>query len=218
MWLPRPMYSCRHNLKSSYLGLLSVYWPRFPKIYRCWIVWGKNIHVTIIPSILAIAYLGQSSCYLHLISRFQFIVPSSLASRTWQSYIVPRPTWGCWLGPGGHNVYNSSRRFHCRECPGDELDRFQDPQEVNPDLVELTTGGTKLRHIIFVIIESGMALSVIQLIRLAFFIMAAPWTVYATPYVVAIQQMFNVTIRSVHIYFFCFTDTIVTLIRALHQQ
>ena len=39
------------------------------KIYRCWIVWGQNIRVVIIPSLLAIAYLGQSS-YLHLISRF----------------------------------------------------------------------------------------------------------------------------------------------------
>ena len=29
------------------------------KIYRCWIVWGKNIRVVIFPSFLAIAYIGQ---------------------------------------------------------------------------------------------------------------------------------------------------------------
>ena len=29
------------------------------KIYRCWIVWGKNIRVIIIPSFLGIVYLGQ---------------------------------------------------------------------------------------------------------------------------------------------------------------
>ena len=29
------------------------------KIYRCWILWGQNIRVVIIPSFLAIAYLGQ---------------------------------------------------------------------------------------------------------------------------------------------------------------
>ena len=29
------------------------------KIYRCWIVWGKNIRVVIVPSFLAIAYIGQ---------------------------------------------------------------------------------------------------------------------------------------------------------------
>ena len=40
------------------------------KIYRCWIVWGQDIRVVIIPSFLAIAYLGQSSYFFHLISRF----------------------------------------------------------------------------------------------------------------------------------------------------
>ena len=30
------------------------------KIYRCWIVWGKNIRVVIIPSFLAFSFLGQS--------------------------------------------------------------------------------------------------------------------------------------------------------------
>jgi hypothetical protein len=29
------------------------------KIFRCWIVWGKDIRVVIIPSFLAIAYIGQ---------------------------------------------------------------------------------------------------------------------------------------------------------------
>ena len=39
------------------------------KIYRCWIVWDKNICLVIIPSFMAIAYIGQS-IYLHLISNF----------------------------------------------------------------------------------------------------------------------------------------------------
>ena len=52
------------------------YSPKSAKIYRCWIVWGQNIRVVIIPSFLAIAYLGQS-IYLHLISRFQFISSTS---------------------------------------------------------------------------------------------------------------------------------------------
>ena len=30
------------------------------KIFRCWIVWGRNIHVVILPSILAFAFLGPS--------------------------------------------------------------------------------------------------------------------------------------------------------------
>ena len=35
------------------------YSPKASKIYRCWIVWGKNIYVVIVPLFLAITYLGQ---------------------------------------------------------------------------------------------------------------------------------------------------------------
>ena len=42
------------------------YSPKSSKIYRCWIVWGQNICVVIIPSSLAIVCMGQSiSGYLH---------------------------------------------------------------------------------------------------------------------------------------------------------
>ena len=46
----------------------SIYYsPKSSKIYRCWIVWGKNIRVVIVPSFLAITFISQS-IYLHLIS------------------------------------------------------------------------------------------------------------------------------------------------------
>jgi hypothetical protein len=35
------------------------YSPKSSKIFRCWIVWGKDIRVVIIPSFLAITYIGQ---------------------------------------------------------------------------------------------------------------------------------------------------------------
>jgi hypothetical protein len=44
------------------------------KIYRCWIVWGQNIHVVIIPSLLAIPYLGRSSYHNFMTIFFQSIV------------------------------------------------------------------------------------------------------------------------------------------------
>ena len=78
--------------------------------------------------------------------------------------------------------------------------------EVKTTTVEGTlgsTGGTKLRHIIFVIIESGMALFAIQLIRVVFFnlpVELVPDCTYNL--VICIHQMFNVIIRSVHFYFF----------------
>ena len=72
-----------------------------------------------------------------------------------------------------------------------------------------STGDTKLRHIIFVIIESGMTLLVIQLVNMVLYVVqpfpAAP-VAFANEYVVVINQVFNVIIRSVHFYFFCFTE------------
>jgi len=34
--------------------------PKSSKIYRCWIVWDRNIRFVILPSLMAIAYIGQS--------------------------------------------------------------------------------------------------------------------------------------------------------------
>ena len=92
------------------------YSPKSSKIYRCWIVWGQNIRVVIVPSFLAVAYLGRS-IYLHLISRFQFIASSSLGSANFERCLAP-------------DEYNKFRPDHGRECPGDRLDRVQDPQSV----------------------------------------------------------------------------------------
>ena len=83
--------------------------------------------------------------------------------------------------------------------------------EVNPILVELTlnsNGGSKLRHVIFVIIESGMALLAIQLFRLVFSILPTEWAYDASEYAMVINEMFNVIIRSVNFHFYCFTDNI----------
>ena len=95
------------------------YSPESSKIYRCWIVWGKNIRVVIIPSFLTITFLGKSrSIFLHLISLFQLIASSYLASANpWISdrYLL-------------HFVYNRFGRVHGRECPGDGYDRVQNPQ------------------------------------------------------------------------------------------
>jgi hypothetical protein len=42
----------------TYLSHL-FYSPKYSKIYRCWIVWDQNNRIVIIPSFLAIAYIGQ---------------------------------------------------------------------------------------------------------------------------------------------------------------
>jgi hypothetical protein len=102
--------------------------------------------------------------------------------------------------------------------------------EFKPTSVEQTlgslgsTGGSKLRHIIFIIIESGMALFAIQLIRVVLSILVAQSVLtgltgpqVGMEIVIVIHQMLNVIIISVHFYFFCFTDDIY-LARASRQQ
>ena len=79
------MYSSTHKL----FGPLYHWHPihlNLQKIYRCWIVWGQNIHVVIIPSLLAIVYLGRSSYHNFITIFFQSIVSSYLAtSVSWRN-------------------------------------------------------------------------------------------------------------------------------------
>ena len=68
-----------------------------------------------------------------------------------------------------------------------------------------STGGPKLQHIIFIIIESGMALFVIQLVRVMITSLAElpAWSEslsleIALEAVIPIHQMLNVIIESIH--------------------
>ena len=73
--------------------------------------------------------------------------------------------------------------------------------KVKTTSVERTLGstrGTKLRHVIFIIIESGMMLFAIQLIRIVFVNLPAETAPTTLDFVNAINQMFNVTILFVH--------------------
>ena len=100
--------------------------------------------------------------------------------------------------------------------------------EVKPTSVEQTlgslnsTGGPKLRCIIFIIIESGMALFAIQLAHVVIIILLlSPPTpsslTIALNLVASTHEILNVIIRPFHFYFYCFTDNIY-LPRAWHQQ
>ena len=83
---------------------------------------------------------------------------------------------------------------------------------LKPTSVELTLGsteGNKFRHIMFIIIESGMALFTIQLVRfvLAFISVPAeqgPFLLVAADFVIVINQMLNVIIIRSSFYFFFF--------------
>ena len=74
-----------------------------------------------------------------------------------------------------------------------------------------SSGGTEFQHIIFIIIESGVTLLVIQLVRMVLWVIvesggltpSGPVST-AFEYFVPIGEMFNVIIRSVHFYFLLF--------------
>ena len=102
---------------------------------------------------------------------------------------------------------------------------------VKPTSVERTlglssspSGGPKLQHIIFIIIESGMALFAIQVVRVVISSLIEavsardiPSLTMALNIVIPIHQALSVIIISFNSYFFCLTDD-VYLPRALHQQ
>ena len=188
-------------------------------------MWGQNIRVVIIPSFLAIAYLGQS---IYLISRFQFIT-SQVA------WLVPdgaiKFVQGHMLGVAWGNTVVLTclvlsmvvNTLVTGLIVFKILEVFLEVKATMTS-VERTlgsTGGTKLRHIIFIIIESGMTLFSIQLVRVVLFILGSQVQSnnfqISSYLVMGIHQMFNVIIKSVHFYLFCFTDKI-CLARALHQQ
>ena len=75
-----------------------------------------------------------------------------------------------------------------------------------------TGGGKKLRQILFIIIESGVVLFVAQLLRIVIVnLETSKQQQAAINFILPINQMLNVNIiRSVHYYFFCFTDNILS--------
>ena len=102
--------------------------------------------------------------------------------------------------------------------------------KLKPTSVERTLGSLgstdslKIQQIIFIIIESGMALFAIQLVRvlLTSLVMqtvptALTGPVVGTELIIGIHEMLNVIIRSVYFYFFCFTND-TYLARASRQQ
>jgi hypothetical protein len=91
------MYHSTHKL--LYLIIRFTH-PKISKIYRCWIVWGQNIRVVIIPSFLAIVYLGQSIQF-HLIRMISIYRPLAtwIAPDGATTFIQGQPSGTLWGGP-----------------------------------------------------------------------------------------------------------------------
>ncbi|KAF8815190.1 hypothetical protein BYT27DRAFT_7196954 [Phlegmacium glaucopus] len=147
-------------------------------IYRCWIVWGCNIRVVILPSILAVAYLVI------------WLIPGSFQSILSGRFV--EPDWANWVTLSALAismtvnalvtfliVFKIFRVYH-------EIKSTSDDQSLG------ATGGSKIRAVIFIIIESGMILFSIQLARiLASFLFAADAAIRMLNIIISIHQMLN---------------------------
>ncbi|KAF8811928.1 hypothetical protein BYT27DRAFT_7240149 [Phlegmacium glaucopus] len=143
-------------------------------IYRCWIIWGYNIRVIVIPSILALAFLATWLA----VNGFSYIGPDEGLYVTYSGYALTLTSFAISLVVNGVvtglivlkilKVYRE-----VRSTPEDQT---------------LGIGGTKgkLRSIIFIIIESGMAMFTFQSIGFVLYILRLD----AQTIIIRINQMF----------------------------
>ena len=194
--------------------LFTFYSPQFSKIYRCWLIWGRNIRVIIIPSILAFACLGQSIVYHALSSIWlQATVTATWLAADSSFYIIKLTAtiaflhvnkWGEILTLTGLAISLTVNAVVTGLIVIRIVKVYLGVRSTSEDRNLGTGGGNgKLKSIIFIIIESGMAMFSIQLVRVVLTILRLD----ARYFVVGINQMFNVIIQSV-ISFFHLTEII----------
>ena len=216
IWLLRlyhPKYPSTHKLM---MPIIHFYTSKSSsKIYRCWIVWGRNFRVVIIPSILTLAYLGLS-IYFDLLPDFNILplgiwsagvgaaifFPGDIRQTTLWGFIATDTSLAISMVVNalvtGLIVYRIFKVFR-------ELQQVSTSTEKS--LGVRVIGGRKLRSIIFVIIESGFALFLIQLVRVTLTLPPLFWKstpIYdALTFIMVTHQMFNViiTLVIINLYF-----------------
>ena len=173
------------------------------KIYRCWIVWGYSIRVVVVPSFLAFAFLG-SLIYLHSLSDLNlcflaiWIVAGSAPVFFVQGQIYVAD-WGNTLAIAGLGLSMTVNALVTGLIVFRVFKVFQEVKTATTDDKMLgITGGSTLRRVIFIIIESGTALFSIQLARLVDSIVSPSTAgIDAHILIACIHEMLNVIIRSV---------------------
>ncbi|KAF8814281.1 hypothetical protein BYT27DRAFT_7179604, partial [Phlegmacium glaucopus] len=113
-------------------------------IYRCWIVWGCNIRVVILPSILAVAYL-----VIWLVSgSFQSILSGQ----------VVQPYWAYRVGLAALSMSMTVNALVTFLIVFKIFRVYREIKSTSDDQSLGATAGSKIRAVIFIIIESGMIL------------------------------------------------------------
>jgi len=148
-------------------------------IYRCWIVYGQNIRVIIVPSILAFAYLvvwmaGNGAVV---------IVQNDIGQAPWgNKTLLTSLTTSMTVNAlvTGLIVFKIFKVFR-------EVKSVTALEDKSLGI----TGGNKLRSVIFIIIESGMVLFAIQLVRLVVTIFQTNAGYYVFEFIIGIHEMVN---------------------------
>jgi hypothetical protein len=180
-------------------------------------VWDQTIQVVIVPSFLAIAYIGQSLT----VNRFSINDFNLLSVATYLSlngsaaFIQGELVDAGWGNALTLTSFVLSMAVNTLVTGLIVIKILKVFLKVNATTTSVertlgTTGGTQLRHVIFIIIESGMALLAVQLVRFVLFNLPVQTDSTYNAYIIfiGINEMFNVIIRSIRFYFFCFTDKI----------
>jgi len=127
---------------------------QFILIYRCWIVWGYSTGVVILPSFLAFAFLA---IWIAAGTAPLFIVQGQLYTTAWNATLA---LTGLTLSMTVNALVTGLIVFRIFKV-------FQEIKTGTADDRTLgATRGSTLRCVIFILIESGMALFLIQLTRL----------------------------------------------------
>jgi predicted neutral ceramidase superfamily lipid hydrolase len=175
-------------------------------------VWGCDIHVVIIPLILAITFLGLFT-YLYLLVDLNLLSPALWLAGSGSQIIVHGQVfsamWGEIVAPTGLAISMTVNALVTSLIVLKIIKVFWKVKATLGEQRLGVTGGRKLQSIIFILIESGSALFSIQLARLviaiilAINLMNSVSSALYEPYrfIIAIHQQLNVIIRSIHYYF-----------------
>ncbi|KAF8816975.1 hypothetical protein BYT27DRAFT_7205407 [Phlegmacium glaucopus] len=120
-------------------------------IYRCWIIWGCNIRIIVIPSILALTFLAT---WLAMYGSF-YIVPDGSVGVTHLGYAVSLTSLAISLVVNG--VVTGLIVLRILKVYWEARPTFED------QTLGIGTKG-KIQSIIFIMIESGIAMFAIQTI------------------------------------------------------
>ena len=173
------------------------------KIHRCWIVWGRNIRVIIVPSILAFAFLCPSS-YLDPLADRDLLPLGMWMAGNGAGFIVQNQidetAWGTKLTLTSLTTSMTVNALVTGLIVFKIFKVFREVKSVttSEDRSLGITRGNKLRSVTFIIIESGTALFAVQLARVVSSSQFATGAAYnAFRFIIGIHEMVNVIISSV---------------------